>query len=558
MLQERIKEIESTIGSLPDVDITDSFREKDMSITGSITVLIEELKTALNFDVIIYPQYPFKSHETETIKFSNKALLEYGHVMGDGSICIHTSHSSKLRQKLIYDVDSLKLWIREYYIGNKKDTHYEHIIVPKVLFDGFLYSYYFNEVTYAFKKDEYGYVNYSQISNGFSKNDKIISSIIQDFESEQGNQLVDVYWSSMLKLLPKSIGIFVFIEEAPVQNRRFAVTDWGGLRPFLKQNFFSFLHSAENKFKIKNKGQQLPLFVGYKISDTEIHWQAIALKIGQFPIYGLKENQKFITEIDDEAKINWVITQNCSYQYLFGRGKLEKSFSDGKVLILGIGAIGSIVAKTLVRCGCTKIDLIDFDVKEPENVCRSEYSFITGTNNKTSDLLNELYRISPYFESQTIGYEFSEAFDFYLKSYCQDEKQKRQIEEYLDKYDVIIDCSTDNDLLYVLSQLNLNKKLINLSISNHAKHLVCGVENNRYDFIMNQFNYVLDFNIEDLHNPTGCWSPTFKASYNDINVLVQYAIKHINNRYKENGKPLRNFVLETEVEDNFGIKLLEF
>jgi len=30
-----------------------------------------------------------------------------------------------------------------------------------------------------------------------------------------------------------------------------------------------------------------------------------------------------------------------------------------------------------------------------------------------------------------------------------------------------------------------------------------------------------------MYNPTGCWSPTFKASYNDVSSKVQFAVKHI-------------------------------
>ena len=58
---------------------------------------------------------------------------------------------------------------------------------------------------------------------------------------------------------------------------------------------------------------------------------------------------------------------------------MNEQLTNSKILIIGIGAIGSIVAKTLVRSGCTKVDFIDYDIKEPENVCRSEYSFYTGT-----------------------------------------------------------------------------------------------------------------------------------------------------------------------------------
>lgn len=124
-------------------------------------------------------------------------------------------------------------------------------------------------------------------------------------------------------------------------------------------------------------------------------------------------------------------------------------------------------------------------------------------------------------------------------------------------YDIIIDCSTDNDLLYILSKLELNRYLT-LSITNNAKELVCSVEPNSYKWVTNQYENVLENELEDVHNPTGCWSPTFKASYNDINTLVQFAIKHINLKMSDESKSLRNFVLKTNDEDIFSIKLDEF
>ena len=135
---------------------------------------------------------------------------------------------------------------------------------------------------------------------------------------------------------------------------------------------------------------------------------------------------------------------------------------------------------------------------------------------------------------------------------------KTEIEKHLEDYDIIIDCSADNDLLYVLSQLRINSTLLNLSISNHAKQLVCASEHNRYEFITSQFSgNILKFDVDDLHNPTGCWSPTFKASYNDINVLVQTAIKQINLKFEQE-KPLRNFVIETDNTNCFTINIKEF
>jgi hypothetical protein len=110
--------------------------------------------------------------------------------------------------------------------------------------------------------------------------------------------------------------------------------------------------------------------------------------------------------------------------------------------------------------------------------------------------------------------------------------------------------------MYILSQLSLNK-IITLSITNNARVLVCGAQSNHYTWVMNQYENVLQNDIEDVYNPTGCWSPTFKASYNDISVLVQYALKHINVKLGQ-GKELRNFVIETNETNGFQTKLVEF
>lgn len=556
-MQDRLDVIENTINEIEDVIITKPFEVKDLIINGIISVFVNGLVEPLVFDVHIYPQYPFKTHDSETIKFFNEELLEFNHIMGDGSICIHTAHSPILSQKLIYDVQSVKTWIKKYYIDNDIDAHYEHLIVPEKPFRNIMYAYFFNEVKYEFTKNQFGIIEYSQMSNGFYKTDKIVSSVIQRFKDKNNKLLVDVRWNFKLKSLPISIGLFVFLENAPTKNRRFIFQNWADLKPFLQQDFCNFLHNVEEQYK-KQEKRHLPLIVGYRITKDEIHWQTIMLEICKFPIYAEKENQKWLTKIDDEKIIDWAITKNVSPKYFFGRGKLNNNLTESKILILGIGAIGSMIAKTFVRSGCSKLDVIDYDVKEPENVCRSEYSFFTGMNNKTIDLMNELYSISPFLESNLFGYDFSEKFNIYTKAFYSNSIKKQEIESYLNHYDLIIDCTTDNDLLYVFSQLNITTNLLNISISNHAKHLVCAVENNRYEFVMNQFQNVLKSDVEDLHNPTGCWNPTFKASYNDINVLVQYSIKYINLRFAEKQKPLKNFVLETEVENNFNIKLKEF
>lgn len=134
-----------------------------------------------------------------------------------------------------------------------------------------------------------------------------------------------------------------------------------------------------------------------------------------------------------------------------------------------MGAVGSMLAKTLVKCGCTNISLLDYDLKKPENICRSEYTFLTGVTDKVTELSAELSAISPYVEVKCL----SNQCDFAIKS----SKFNKQCEEYtineLESYDLIFDCSTDDDLMHILEELNLKSEIVNISITNHASELVC-------------------------------------------------------------------------------------
>jgi len=136
-------------------------------------------------------------------------------------------------------------------------------------------------------------------------------------------------------------------------------------------------------FSIQQK--YIPIFIGYNTKNQNIHWQVAMIDLkDQF-----FKNTQGIYELCDK-KINWVISKNSSYHYFFGRGAFHPNLTDKKVLIIGLGAIGSQVAKTLVRGGCKNITIADYDVKEPENICRSEYNFLPS---------NTLYSLILSFET---------------------------------------------------------------------------------------------------------------------------------------------------------------
>lgn len=550
--QERLEKIQASICDIDFITVDMAFAlDSDFNVCGKVLLHVNEV-TTLPFDVTILPEYPLKRYNAEAIKFSNVELLPYQHVMGNGSICIHTSHHPSLNQKLQIDFNSLLRWAKDYYLGGKKDVHYEHIILQPKEIAGHHHSYFFTDVEYRFSDNEHGFFEYSRMKMGRHGDTPVLNNLIHTFYSKANKELTECQWSDAVMRTTgrqKNIGLFVFLSTPPAIHGRFAYTNWLSFTGAICEESLKFLYGFE-KANQKGIGGIIPLLVGYKIDDIEIHWQVVMLEIGRFPFGAEKVNQKWQGSIL-ESQVNWGITRNCSYKYFFGRGGLCDRLTNGRILIVGIGAIGSILATSLVRGGCRKIDFVDHDVKEPENVCRSEYSFDTGINNKVDDLANHLYAISPFVE---IGILEESFFNLYLKALLQVSDAAKDLRNHLKQYELIFDCSTDNDLLYVLSDLEIDN-LVTLSITNKANALICSAEPQSYYWVINQFENVLENDIEDLYNPTGCWSPTFKASYNDVNVLVQQALKIINSKLGKSDT-LKNFVLQTE--NDMTIKYLEF
>jgi hypothetical protein len=118
---------------------------------------------------------------------------------------------------------------------------------------------------------------------------------------------------------------------------------------------------------------------------------------------------------------------------------------------------------------------------------------------------------------------------------------------------LIIDCTADNDIAYLLDKLEQTKEVMVFSITNHANELVCVTKPNLYRWVTEIFKSLGTGSI-DLYNPTGCWSPTFRASYNDIAVLIQFALKHINSCYSE-GVTLRSFYVTSDFNKELNVKI---
>jgi hypothetical protein len=549
-MTNRVEQIEAIVAGFEGVQILFPFEKQGELLCGRIS--ISERGVTVPFDVQLYSQYPFQFHGSETIRFINKELLEYNHVNQDGSVCVHTAHHPVLAEKLLQDLNGLRHWVIKYYINKDNDPNYEHIIVGHRAVDGTNHVFLFTDVNYQFRSGGFGRFFYSQQATGSWNKEAYTTYRIQQFFISGETPYCG--WSAFYQLGDRHEGLFYFSDKPPVEHKRFAVTNFRQLEGYFSQDFLDDLNGYSKH--VRRQGYpfpHVPLLIGYPIGIKEIHWQVILIPATDFPNYGEKilGTTTWITRLHDQPII-WGQTRNSSYQYFYGRGAFHPTIANNKILVIGIGAIGSMVATTLVRGGAKDLTLMDYDIKEPENICRSEYSFFTGLTSKVEELTLRLMLISPF-----VNISSSETIMDILKMSVHNGKTNwlKDITQYLAQFALIFDCSTDNDLAFILGDLSTEGSIFSLSVTNHARELICVTRPNLYSRLCHLFN-LLDPDPTDLYRPTGCWSPTFKASYSDIAALVQFALRHINTRYSQ-GDPIRTFYLSYQETGEAGIKLTE-
>jgi len=550
-MTNRVEQIEAIVAGFEGVQVLSPFEQQGELLCGRICM--SEQGVTVPFDVQLLSQYPFQFHGTETIRFVNKELLEYNHVNQDGSVCVHTAHHPVLAEKLLLDLNGLRHWIIKYYINKENDPNYEHIIVGHKAVDGNNNVFLFTEVNYQFRPGGFGRFSYSRQAGGSWNKEAYTTYLVQQFIVN--GEALSCSWSTFYQLGDRHEGLFYFSDKPPVEHKRFAVTNFRQLEGYFSQEFLSDLMGYSKQ--VSRQGypfSHVPLLIGYPIAETEAHWQVILIPVTGFPNYGEKilGTTTWITRLHDQLII-WGQTRNSSYQNFFGRGAFDPAIANCKILVIGIGAVGSIVATTLVRGGAKDLTLMDYDIKEPENICRSEYSFFSGLTSKVEELTLRLMLISPF-----VNISSSETIMDILKMSVHNSETNwlSEITQYLAQFDLVLDCSTDNDLAFILGDLKIKGNIFSLSVTNHARELICATQPNLYSRLCHLFNQ-LDPDPTDLYRPTGCWSPTFKASFSDVAALVHYALRHINIRYSK-GDPIRTFYLSYQETGEAGIKLTEF
>jgi integrative and conjugative element protein (TIGR02256 family) len=471
-------------------------------------------KGEITFTVHIPESYPLNDLKIITNDFSG-----YPHQNLDGSLCLNTAFVNHTNSRLNLEIEKLKKYIETYYENDYEGDLYE--------FSGFepkgLVTIIFEESNFDTERFNplFGEFKYSPLCYMMDDKKRIIhfTAIAQNL----GNKCYQ--WSNFFKS-----------KNEPVHKKRLRFTNWADLVKILPDTFSDYFVEFCKRASISSifpSGREvyILLAIGYKIPNAnsfEVHWDLILLPHIDFP---RKQNQsrQFINNYN--KPILWDKTFNASYERFFGRGCFDKKIANKKILIIGTGAIGSTLAEILTRGGVRKIDLADNETIEPGNICRSSFGFTDIGFPKIGVLKEKLELISPYIE---VGVLISlEAIDI-------NSSTGKETFEKLKSYEIIFDCTANNEIIQMLTDFDLPNTVIYLSISDKAKEMicVCNLDNRNMIERRNQMLYSFgNYREAEFREGTGCWHPTFEASYFDINQLLNYTIRKLNFSYRLNIDP---------------------
>lgn len=453
-----------------------------------------------------------------------------------GSLCLSTPIVDHLVSRLQLDMQQLHGWLQRYYVREEVDEHYEYIPVRSAKGVHLL----FDEEPQDYTADRFA----AQQSGTFTY------GLLRPARGSAPAYLCSGLGNLPARWTPEAnadgyTGIWTLLTQEPVLQRKERIECWQDLFPLLPADFFVQLRQIGLSHQFRRQSppaldNQFLLAVGYPIPNKEgqeITWDALLLPMNLLrrDASSMKVQNRFDTL--GRQRLLWGQASNAAYSRFFGRGQLPKLFTDRRILLLGVGAIGSCVAETLVRGGVRDLTLADFDAVAPGNICRSRYRFRDVDAPKVLALQQQLLTLSPF-----VSVHIRSSVPATLPG----AENWEETANWLREYDFIVDCSANNQVLNTLRYAVPAGKVIHLSITEGAEELIgviddgiCPLQERREQLLA----HISRTTYPEFREGAGCWHPTFRASGAHIESMVGLAISELAEMARQK-KRFRTFSLQ--------------
>ncbi len=413
----------------------------------------------------------------------------------------------------------------------------------------------------------FGYIEFNLLDNDIP----IPTLVVEKYLTKNLDLINERKWGMFVDnhSQSKPIGAWILLPEVPVLKPWHAPSTWGGLSDVCSEHnvdLMGIIQKLAPKFRdggvhILSIGFPIPNIVGGEVA--QVHWVAIQLPIftnKQSLAKGFRTKEKGFwwhdrnKSFQSSQEINWIYSENWDKKEITRRGSLSEASQSSKVLIIGAGAIGSILAEQLVRAGQHNMTIMDRDILTTGNLVRHTLTMEDIGKNKAQALAERLANTSPHAQIQHIKKNFPLT-------------EQDEI-DMINTHDVILDCTGENDVIYHISKFNWasSKTFISVSLGYGAKHLFLYLSSG-VRFPGNSFFKLLKPWMENEQQLTkgidfpregiGCWHPVFPARIDDIYSMVSTGMKNIEFAMKNPLEKPKLIVYEEEWDGDLflGIRL---
>lgn len=416
------------------------------------------------------------------------------------------------------------------------------------------------KMRFAFSEDIISYMQWESTTcrYGIAELDSYKSSpsilYVKTFKSIDGKVIHSTHWGQYLskyKSSPLLLSPWILLKEVPTINKWQAPETFGDLIEICEKQNIDIINILKQLFsRIRDRKRHL-LLVGFPIpklfgGENEIvFWMALYLPIlsyGKKTANGFRNNQlgwwmrDMLEVCTKKAKLEWITSENWNQNEITQRGKMDKELLRKRILLIGAGCMGASISELLVRSGVYSLTILDYDTFEIGNMTRHTLDLDCIGDVKATSLCNHLNLINPHANVKFIN----------DKLIC-DSKCLANID--MSNYEIIIDCTGENDVLNIFSNIKYDKShvFVSASVGLGAKRMYITLKKgNEYNFssfaelispyLCEDKELFDDFKLP--RNGIGCWHPTFPGRSDDIYLAAATAVKMI-----------EKFVINTSLKD---------
>lgn len=525
-----------------------------------------------NGEIEIFPDFE-NSISVTLFHQSNNARIEDNGLWKKGKLClelnsleIYDPEPRSVDDRLLYHVERAIDWLTAAFDDNLvSDKDSFELPDFNIAFE-FTKKFVFNEDVVSFMQWEDEEKNF-----GIAELETLPQALgvyyIKNFISVDNKSRHIVSWGKHMSdnhSLLNNIAPWVLLKSIPVLNVWQPPETFKELKTICSSQGIDIVEVLEKTSKYLRDGKNHFFLIGFPIPKTFygenelIFWQALYLPIlsyGKYTANGFRNKENGYWRRDkyevlfDTMTLDWIESENWNQNEISQRGRMNLKLLRKNILVIGAGCVAASVSEILVRSGVYNLTIMDMDLFEVGNLTRHTLLISEVNSIKERSLCDHLNRITPQANVEYIE----------EKLHLNDRGESNVD---LEQYDVIIDCTGNNDVLDILSGFEFCRvhDVISVSIGLGANRLYVAMQRSKsvaFDSFFELISpYLADDKArhEDMDFPrdgTGCWHPTFPARSDDVWMAASTATKLIEKFVDNDSSTKISMVFEQQEADGY-------